>query len=237
MVWGNLCFSSNINGKRYVLLCDSNLLLRFRSSLMLCSSETSVTRYHSTWCNTSEDLNLHYIHCEDTKSHRLWLCVTRLHKVIITAVAVWVTAFRRQRLFHDYIILLPLGTDLYSAWPVIAPGYYDLQVFPAKWCQSSWYSHYRCRLLQWRNLPFWEACCIYNSFACGFFTGGLITWSWLYIEFILWCIGIPVQDLVELLHLSKCTHITTWKLLNRFSWNLVLENLRNIFELLQFYFR
>jgi hypothetical protein len=57
------------------------------------------------------------------------------------------------------------------------------------------------------------------------------------IEFIFICIGIRVQDLVELLHLSQCTHITRWELLNRFSWNLILENLRKIVELLQFSFR
>jgi hypothetical protein len=57
------------------------------------------------------------------------------------------------------------------------------------------------------------------------------------IKFIFSCIGIPVQDLVELLHLSQCTYVTSWELLNRFSWNLVLENLRKIVELLQFSFR
>jgi len=57
-------------------------------------------------------LNLYHNHREDTKSHRVWLHVTKLHKVIITAVAVQVvTAISRQGQFHDYdsIILLPLG--------------------------------------------------------------------------------------------------------------------------------
>jgi len=50
------------------------------------------------------------------------------------------------------------------------------------------------------------------------------------------CIGIPLQGLVQLLHLSKCTHVTTWELLNRFSWNLVLKNLWKTVKLLQFSF-
>jgi len=104
---------------------------------MLCSSETSVTCYHSTWHNTSEDLNLYHNHCEDTKSHRLWLRVIKLHKVIITAVAVQVvTAFSRQGQFHDYdIMLLPVGTDLLYSDCITchsALGYNDLQVFPAR---------------------------------------------------------------------------------------------------------
>jgi hypothetical protein len=48
------------------------------------------------------------------------------------------------------------------------------------------------------------------------------------IEFIFRCIVIPVQGLVELLHLYNCTHVKTWELLHRFSWNLALENLRKI---------
>ena len=162
--------------------------------------------------------------------------------VIITAVAIQVlTSFNRQGQFHDYnsIILLPLG--YYLLYPDCltchsASGYNDLQVLTARWCLSSWSYQYSCRPIQWWNLPFWEACCINKSFAFGFSTGGLITWSWVDIEFIFRCSGIPVQGLVELLHLSKCTHATTWGLLNRFSWNLILENLRKIVELLQFSF-
>jgi len=166
---------------------------------MLCSYNTSVTLYHSTWHNTSEDLNLYHIHCTDTKSHRLWLPVTTLHKVIITTVAVHVvTAFSRQGQFHDCdsIILLLLETGLlYSDCMTchFASGYNNLQVFPARCCQSCWCYRYSCRLLQWWNLPFWQAYCIDNSFACGCSTGGLITWSWVDIEFIFRCIGIPVQ--------------------------------------------
>ena len=93
-VWGNPGIGSNISGKRYVLLCDSNLLWRFMSSVMLCYPDTSGTLYHSTSHNTSEDLNLYHSHREDTKSHRLCLPLTKLHKVLITAVAVLVvTAF------------------------------------------------------------------------------------------------------------------------------------------------
>jgi len=70
--------------------------------MMLCYPDRSGTLYHSTWYNTSEDLILYHIHREDTKSHRLWLPVTKLHKVIITAVAVQVvTAFSRQGQFCD----------------------------------------------------------------------------------------------------------------------------------------
>ena len=153
---------------------------------------------HSTWHNTSEDMNFYHIHRADTKSHRLWLPVTKLHKVIITAIAFQVvTAFSRQGQFHDCdsIILLPLGTDLYSNCMTShsASGYNDLQVFPARCCQSCWCYQYSCRLLQWWNLPFWQAYCIDNSFASGCSTGGLITWSWVDIEFIFTCIGIPVQ--------------------------------------------
>jgi len=176
-----------------------------------------------------------------TQSLRLWLHVTKLYKAIITAVDVQVvTAFSRHGLFHDYdsIILLQLGTDLYSDCMTChsASGYDDLQVFPAR-CQSCRRYRYSCRLRQWWNLPFWQAYCIDNSFADGFSTGGLTIWSWMDTEFIFRCTGIPVQGLVEMFHLSKCTHITTCELLNRFSWNLVLENLRKIVELLQFSFR
>ena len=81
------------------------------SSVMLCYPDMSGTLYHSTRYN-SEDLNLHHIHPEDTKSHRLWLPVTKLHKLIITPVAVQVvTAFSRQGQFCDCdsIILLHCG--------------------------------------------------------------------------------------------------------------------------------
>jgi hypothetical protein len=50
-----------------------------------------------------------------TQNLRLWLPVTKIHTVIITAAAVQVvTAFSRQGQFHDCdsIILLPLRTDL-----------------------------------------------------------------------------------------------------------------------------
>jgi len=109
-----------------------------------------------------------------------------------------------------------------------ASGYNNLQLFPARCCQSWWCYQYSCRLLQWWNLPFWQAYCVDNSFAGVFSTGGLITRSLVDTEFIFRCIGIPVDGLVELLHLSKCTNVTTWELLNRFLWNLALENLRKI---------
>jgi len=102
MVWGNPCVGSNISGKRYVSLCDRNLLWRFMSSVMLCYPDMSGTLYHSPWHNTSEDLNLYHIHHEDTKFHRLSLPVTKLHKVLIIAVAVQVvTDFSRQGQFCD----------------------------------------------------------------------------------------------------------------------------------------
>ena len=67
------------------------------STVMLCYPDTSGTLYHSTWHNTSEDLNLYHMHREDIKSHRLWLNLTKLHKVIIKAVEVQVvTAFSKQ---------------------------------------------------------------------------------------------------------------------------------------------
>jgi hypothetical protein len=198
MVGGKPCVGWNITGKRYVLLCDSNLELRFRSSVMLWSSETSVTLYQWTWRYTSEDLNVYHSQHEDTKSHRLWLHVTKLNKVIIRADAVQVvTAFSRQGQFYDFgsIILLPLGTDLlYSDCMTCncASGDNDLRVFPAGCCRSSWCYQYRCRPLQWWNLPFWEACCWDNLFTCGFATGDLLTWSWVDIEFIFRHSGIPV---------------------------------------------
>ena len=110
---------------------------------MLCFSETSVTLYHSTWCSTSKDLILYHNHCEDTKSHSLWLPVSKLYKVIITAVTVQVvTARRRQGHLCDYvaIILLLLGTDLLNSDCMTchsASGCNDLQAFPARCCQSS----------------------------------------------------------------------------------------------------
>ena len=107
-----------------------------------------------------------------------------------------------------------------------ASGYNELQLFRVRCCQLCWCYRYSWRLLQWWNVPFWQAYCIDKSFAGGFSTGGLITGSWVDIEFIFKCIGIPAQGLVELLHLSKSMHITTWELLNRFSWNLVLKNLK-----------
>ena len=55
------------------------------SSVMVCYPDTSETLYHSTCHNTSEGLNLYHIHPEDTKSHRLRLPVTKLHKVIISS--------------------------------------------------------------------------------------------------------------------------------------------------------
>jgi len=62
---------------------------------MLSSSDTSGTLCNSTLPNNSEELNPYHINCEKTKSHRLWLPVTKLRKVIITALAVqFVTAFR-----------------------------------------------------------------------------------------------------------------------------------------------
>jgi len=185
----------------------------------------------------------------ESLSHPLWghkisqIVVTcNLHKVIITAVAVQVvTDFSRQGQFHDYdsIILLPLETDfLYSNCMTChsASGYEDLYMFPVRCCQSCWCYRYSCRLHQSWNLPFGQAYCIDNSFAGGFSTGRMTTWSWVDIEFIFRCTGNPVQGLVELFHLSKCTHVTTRELLNRFSWNLALENLRKIVELLQFSF-
>jgi len=124
MVWGIPCVGSNISGKRYVSLCDSSWLWRFMSSVMLCYPDTSGTLYHSTWYNTSEDLNLYHFHHKGTNSHRLWLPVTKLHKVIITAVAVQVvTAFSRQGQFCDCdsIILLHCRLTFCTliAWPVI----------------------------------------------------------------------------------------------------------------------
>jgi len=123
-IWGNPVLGSNISAKKYVSLCDSNLLYRIMSSVMLCYPDTSGTLYHSTWHNTSENLNLCHIHHEDTKSHKLWLLVTKLHKVKITAVAVQVvTAFSRQGQFCDCdsIILLHCGLTFCTliAWPVI----------------------------------------------------------------------------------------------------------------------
>ena len=131
-----------MNGQKNIKLwlCDSNILLRFRSSVIQCSSDTSGTRYNTTLPNTSEHINLYHIHCEDTKPHRFWLPVTKLFTVIITALAVQVvTAFSRQRQFYDCdsIILLPLGTELlYSDCMTChsASGYNDLQVFPVSCC-------------------------------------------------------------------------------------------------------
>jgi len=112
----------------------ANLQLMFRSSVMLSSSDTSGTRYNSTLPNNSEELNPYHNHCEKTKSHRLWLPVTKLRTVIITALAAQVvTAFSRQGQFYDCdgIILLPLGTELlYSDCMTChsASGYNNLQV-------------------------------------------------------------------------------------------------------------
>ena len=155
-IWGNPVLGSNISAKKYVSLCDSNLLYRIMSSVMLCYPDTSGTLYHSTWHNTSEDLNLYHIHCKDTKSHRLWLLVTKLHKVIITAVAVQVViAFSRQGQFVIVIASFCCTAD----WPSVlcltcrsASGYNDLQVFSVRSCQSCWCYRYSWRLLQWWSL-------------------------------------------------------------------------------------
>jgi len=126
-------------------LCDSNLLLRVKPSVMQCSSDTSGTRYNSTLPNNSADLNLYYIHCEDTKSHILWLPVTKIYTVIITALQV-VTAFSRQGQFHDCdsIIFLPLGTELLCSdcMTCHSASGYDFHVFPVRCCQSSWCYRY-----------------------------------------------------------------------------------------------
>jgi hypothetical protein len=137
----NLCVSSNLDGKRYVLLCDNNLQLQFRSSVMLVSSETSVSLCCLTWSNTSEDVNLYCDHCEDIKEISQLVVTCKLHKVRITAVTVQVvTACSREGQLCDYVftILLVLETDLpYSDCVTChsASGYYDLQAFPARCCQ------------------------------------------------------------------------------------------------------
>ena len=107
-----------------IWLCDSNFLLRFKSSVIQCSSDTSGTRYNPTLPNTSEDINLYPIHCEDTKPHRLWLPVIKLRTVIITALAVQVvTAFR----WRDSVMIViasfcchwELNFCILIAWPII----------------------------------------------------------------------------------------------------------------------
>jgi hypothetical protein len=116
----------------------------------------------------------------ESLSHPLWghkflqlVGTCKLHNVIITAVAVQiVTDFSRQGQFCDCdsIILLPLGTDLLYFDCMTchsASSYNDLPGFPVRCFQSCWCCRYSWRLLQWWNLPFWEAYCIDNSFACG----------------------------------------------------------------------